>query len=74
METITKKITYTIESGNKTIKDLADYLGVTTRQITRWKSGTSEMGIYKLQKFCEFYDVSADYILGLPEHAQYIKR
>lgn len=39
---------------------------VSTKQIRRWRGGTSEMGIEKLEKLCRYYHVSADYILGLP--------
>lgn len=41
-------------------------IGVSTKQIRRWRDGTSEMGIEKLEKLCRYYHVSADYILGLP--------
>ena len=41
-------------------------IGVSTKQIHRWRDGTSEMGIEKLEKLCRYYHVSADYILGLP--------
>ena len=68
MEEIIKRISDTMEDSNKTIADAAKYIGVHERQLYRWKiqNGT-EMGIFKLTKFCEFYGVSADYILGLPE-------
>ena len=56
-----------IEDGRKTQAELADAIGVSTKQIQRWKAGTSEMGIDKLKKICILYGVSADYILGLPK-------
>lgn len=49
------------------MQDLAKVIGVSTKQIRRWRDGTSEMGIEKLEKLCRYYHVSADYILGLPE-------
>lgn len=61
----------TIEDKDIKIIDLANELGVSTRQITRWKQGTSEMGIDKLKKFCQLYNVSADYILGLPKNLEW---
>lgn len=48
------------------MQDLAKVIGVSTKQIRRWRDGTSEMGIEKLEKLCRYYHVSADYILGLP--------
>ena len=55
-----------IEDRDTKIKELAKEIGVSTKQIKRWKDGTSEMGIDKLVKICTYYSVSADYILGLP--------
>lgn len=54
------------EDENTTMKELAEKIGVSTRQIQRWKDGTSEMGIDKLVKICKHYNVSSDYVLGLP--------
>lgn len=55
-----------IEDKDTNIKDLSEQIGVSTKQIKRWRDGTSEMGIDKLVKICLYYHVSADYILGLP--------
>ena len=55
-----------IEDNDTSIKELAEKLGVNRRQITRWISNESEMGISKLKAICEHYQVSADYLLGLP--------
>lgn len=41
-------------------------VGAAGEQVRRWRDGTSEMGIEKLEKLCRYYHVSADYILGLP--------
>ena len=60
-------ISATIEDEKATAAALATAIGVNRKQITRWSEGTAEMGIYKLKAFCEFYGVSADYILGLPK-------
>lgn len=68
MNEIVKRIADTIEDSNKTVVEAANYIGVSTKQVHRWKKQDgAEMGIFKLAKFCEFYGVSADYILGLPE-------
>ena len=55
-----------IEDSDTKVQDLAKVIGVSTKQIRRWRDGTSEMGIEKLEKLCRYYHVSADYILGLP--------
>ncbi len=68
MNEIVKRISDTVEDSNKTIVEAARYIGVSPKQIHRWKKqGGAEMGIFKLAAFCRFYGVSADYILGLPE-------
>ncbi|MBQ9914044.1 MAG: helix-turn-helix transcriptional regulator [Clostridia bacterium] len=68
MEIITKRIADTIEDSDITIKEIAKKLGCSTKQITRWKKGEAEMGIYKLKIFCEILDVSADYIVGITDN------
>ena len=46
-------------------KQAAFALGTTQQQIFKYESGQQEMTVSKLKILCEFYDVSADYILGL---------
>lgn len=55
----------TIKDHDETQQILADKIGVNRNQVRRWINGESEMGIYKLKAICEYYNVSADYILGL---------
>lgn len=55
----------TIKDNDETQQILAEKIGVNRNQIRRWINGESEMGIYKLKAICEYYNVSADYILGL---------
>lgn len=37
-----------IEDSDTKVQDLAKVIGVSTKQIRRWRDGTSEMGIEKL--------------------------
>ena len=62
-----------IEDSDTKVQDLAKVIGVSTKQIRRWRDGTSEMGIEKLEKLCRYYHVSADYILGLPKRVTRIR-
>lgn len=41
-----------IEDSDTKVQDLAKVIGVSTKQIRRWRDGTSEMGIEKLEKLC----------------------
>lgn len=42
-------------------------MGITRRQYIRYEKGEQEMTVARLSSLCQFYGVSADYVLGLPE-------
>ena len=44
--------------------DIAKLLNTTQQMYSRYENGTCEMPIRHLLKLCEFYDVTADYVLG----------
>lgn len=48
-------------------KDLADLLGTTQQQVSKYICGTQEMSAPRLATVCRILGVSADYLLGLPE-------
>ncbi len=52
-----------IEKGY-TLKQVAEQLNVTIRSICRYESGEREPSIDMLRKLCDFYDVTADYLIG----------
>ena len=45
--------------------DIAAVLGTTQQVYSRYEKGGNELPLYRLKKLCEYYQVSADYILGL---------
>lgn len=45
----------------------AKVIGTTQQQIYKYEKGLQEMTISRLKTLCEYYQVSADYILGLPQ-------
>ena len=53
---------------DKAIKqeDAAKALNTIRQQIYRYESGTNDITATKLRDLCLYYNVSADYILGLP--------
>ncbi len=53
--------------ADETQRDLATAIGVNHVQWAKYESGVNEPPIRYLLKFCEHYNVSADYILGLPK-------
>ena len=46
-------------------------LGTTKNQVGKYERGEQEMPIKHLLTLCNYYGVSADYILGLPEGRPY---
>ena len=45
-------------------KDLAEYLGITVRGYQHYETGTRFPDIKGLQKLADYFQVSADYLLG----------
>ena len=69
-----EKLKELIEDDDISISEMAEKLGVNRRQITRWESDNAEMGIMKLKMLCELYNVSADYMLNLPDNLRWPRR
>ncbi|MBR3764910.1 MAG: helix-turn-helix transcriptional regulator [Clostridia bacterium] len=46
--------------------DIATLLHTTQQVYSRYEKGVNEMPIRHLRTLCQFYGVSADYVLGLP--------
>lgn len=53
------------EDHDKTQQEIADYLGTSQTMYARYERGANEMPIRHLIALCNYYKVSADYILGL---------
>lgn len=45
-------------------KDVADFLGLTPKAYCFYELGKREPSLASLIKLCDYYEVSADYILG----------
>ena len=56
-----------IERGLK-LKEVAEYMNVTIRAISRYEDGTREPSVEMIVKFCKLYNVSADYLLVLTDN------
>lgn len=52
-------------------RELSEKIGVHRTNIARYETGVNEPPIDYIIKFCEFFEVSADYILGLPKNMNY---
>lgn len=50
---------------------LAEIIGTSKNQIGKYERGEQEMPIRHIVTLCNYYKVSADFILGLPEGRPY---
>ncbi len=53
------------EDNDKTQQEIADALGTSQTMYARYERGANELPIRHLITLCKYYNVSADYILGL---------
>ncbi|MBQ3519669.1 MAG: helix-turn-helix transcriptional regulator [Clostridia bacterium] len=56
------------EDHDKTQREVAEYLGTTQQVYSRYEKGENEIPVRHIISLCKYYNVSADYILGLDEH------
>lgn len=52
------------EDADLTQEDIANVLNTYLTQYRRWKTGETEVPTHIIKKLCEFYSISADYMLG----------
>lgn len=55
------------EDSDKTQGEIATLLDIYTTTYQRWERGETEIPCHILKQLCTHYNVSADYILGLPD-------
>lgn len=67
MRTIYQKVRDLREIHNKTQADIATLLHITIQQYSLYETGKREFKIKHIQQLCTFYNISADYLLGLPD-------
>ncbi len=49
-------------------KEIADLCGVSPKTVSGWENCRSHIPVPYLIKLCRYYQVSANYIFGLPEY------
>lgn len=54
------------EDRDYTQAQIAQVLGTTQQVYSRYENGINEMPVRHLRRLCEFYQVSANFVLGLP--------
>ncbi len=53
------------EDADKTQQQIAEVLGTSQTMYARYERGANELPLHHLIRLCEYYHVSADYMLGL---------
>ena len=59
------------EDNDKSQTEIATYLGTSQSYYAKYENGKRPLPIDRLKLLCEYYNVSADYILGLSENMPY---
>ena len=59
-----KRIRDLREDHDKTQQEIATVLGTSQTMYARYERGANELPLRHLIKLCDYYHVSADYILG----------
>lgn len=62
-----KRIRDLREDHDKTQQEIADVLGTSQTMYARYERGANELPIRHLITLCNYYGVTADYILGLSD-------
>ena len=53
------------EDNDKTQAEIAEILGTSQTMYARYERGANELPIHHLITLCKYYNVSADFILGI---------
>ncbi len=68
------KLTALREDHDLDQKDIAQILNCQQSAISKYEKRRARYKVEDIIKLCEYYHVSADYLLGLPEGLPYPKR
>ena len=71
MQTYQIRLRQLREDHDKTQTEIAEYLGINQTVYSRYETGKNDMKPFQIIALCEYYKVSADYILGLPDGMAY---
>ena len=71
MQTYQIRLRQLREDHDKTQTEVANYLGINQTVYSRYETGKNDMKPFQIIALCEYYNVSADYLLGLPEGMAY---
>lgn len=61
------------EDNDLTQSDIARILATTQQQYGRYENGQREIPVHHLITLCKYYNVSADFLLGLTDELRNLK-
>ena len=70
---LSKRIRDQREDHDKTQKQIATILGIEQTVYSRYETGKNEIPIHHLKTLCIYYNISADYFIGLKENPEKIR-
>ncbi len=65
---IGKRLKESRKAAGYTQEQIAQIMGMTQQQYSRFENGIYELNYAQLVKLCNLYDISADYLLGLKQY------
>lgn len=71
MQTYQIRLRQLREDHDKTQTEIAEYLGIHQTVYSRYETGKNDIKPFHIIALCIYYNVSADYFLGLPEDLPY---
>lgn len=71
MQTYQIRLRQLREDHDKTQAQIAAYLGINQTVYSRYETGKNDMKPFHIIALCDYYKVSADFLLGLPEGLPY---
>lgn len=66
---LNKRLRDLMDSSNTRTEDFANAVGVSSSAVRMWNTGYSRPDIEKIPMICDFFRVSADYLLGISDIA-----
>lgn len=67
MDIFVLRLCQLIEESGLTQKEIYEKLNLSKNQLHYWKKGKAEPDLEQLKLLCNFFDVTADYLLGLED-------
>ncbi len=56
-----------VQNSGKSQNEICKDLGIYKQKLSRWKTGNTEPNLDDLIMLAKYFDVSADYLLGLED-------